>query len=391
VLVRTLTVATMLVLALGTGSQAGSAFAETPGTWQELPNTRMTESRIVCGNKDAPAAPPGCLPRTVPHGGNNILAASIGAWVSGDLDTQRGELVIPRGGGHADWPGNQVLAFRPPDGNKPAEWRLRRDMSMAFPPMPKGPFASTYSDETPASVHSYDCVAYLPSVDRIWSAGGIYWSPPGNSDRATFWWNPSDASWARKADRPGGYGCASVWDPRGERVLIRLSGEFVAYAPKIDAYTKLFGQQGGTMSASSSLALDPAGRKIYRLASPAKTPNIRMIDLEALDAKEQILATEGGVGIESLAGVGLRVHAGRVIGMGKTEDGKHGALHILDPANCGRTTQPKCRWERHVPPDDVHPPPPVAQGVWKRFFEWGGRFYYVNHGNQNVWVFTPAR
>jgi hypothetical protein len=172
VLVRTLTVATMLVLALGTGSQAGSAFAETPGTWQELPNTRMAESRIVCGNKDAPAAPPGCLPRTVPHGGNNILAASIGAWVSGDLDAQRGELVIPRGGGHADWPGNQVLAFRPPDGNKPAEWRLRRDMSMAFPPMPKGPFASTYSDETPASVHSYDCVAYLPSVDRIWSAGG---------------------------------------------------------------------------------------------------------------------------------------------------------------------------------------------------------------------------
>jgi hypothetical protein len=43
-----------------------------------------------------------------------------------------------------------------------------------------------------------------------------------------------------------------------------------------------------------------------------------------------------------------------------------------------------------VPADEVHPPPPVAQGVWKRFFELGGRFYYVNSAGQNVWVFTPA-
>jgi hypothetical protein len=383
--------AALLVLGLGLGPQDGSAFAETPGTWQELPNTRLIDSPIVCGNKDAPAAPPGCLPRTVPHGGNNILGAAIAAWVSGDLDTQRGELVIPRGGGHGDWPGNQVLAFRPPAGDKPAEWRLRLDMSMAYPPMPGGPFASTYPDGTPASVHSYDCVAYLPTVDRIWSAGGIFWSPPGNSDRATFWWNPVDATWARKADRPGGYGCASVWDPRGERLLVRLAYEFVAYAPKADAYTRLFSQQAGDAATSSSLALDPAGRKIYRIRRLVKSPGIQMIDLGALDEKEQTLATEGGEGIESLGGVGLRFHAGRLIGMGKTAEGKHGAIHVLDPAGCGRASQPKCRWERHVPSDDVHPPAPVSQGVWKRFFEWNGRFYFVNHASQNVWVFTPTR
>jgi hypothetical protein len=388
--IRAAIAAALLVLGLAS-AETGSAHAQTPGSWQELPNTKLIESKIVCGNTGAPAAPPGCLPRGVPHGGNNILGAAIGAWVSGDVDTRRGELVIPRGGGHADWPGNQVLAFRPPDGDKPAEWRLRRDMSMAYPPMPGGSFTSTYPDGTPASVHSYDCVAYLATVDRIWSAGGIFWSPPGNSDRATFWWNPVDATWERKADRPGGYGCASVWDPRDERLLIRLTNEFIAYAPKADRYTRLFTQPAGITSSSSSLALDPAGRKIYRIALPTKSTGIRVIDLGTLDEKEQTLATEGDVGIEALGGVGLRFHAGRLIGVGRTADGKHGALHVLDPTDCGRAGQPKCRWERHVPRDDAHPPAPVSQGVWKRFFEWGGRFYFVNHANQNVWVFTPAR
>ncbi len=381
--------ATFVVVGIALGPLATLAHGD--GAWQELSGTRLTESRIVCGNAGAPAAPPGCLPRGVPRGGNNILGGAVSAWVGGDVDTQRGELVIPRGGGHADWAGNQVLAFRPPAGDKPGEWRLRREMSMAYPPMPNGEFSSTYSDGTPASVHSYDCVAYLPTVDRIWSSGGIYWSPAGKSDRATFWWNPADAEWTRKADRPGGYGCASVWDAHGERLLVRLGNEFVAYTPKSDGYTRLFTQQAGNASTSSSLALDPKSRRIYRLVPAAKSGGLRMIDLEDLGAKEQTLATEGDTGIERLSGVGLRVHGGRLFGMGKTEDGKHGAIHVLDPADCGRSTQAKCRWTRHVPAGDAHPPAPVAQGVWKRFFEWDGRLYYVNSAGQNVWVFSPSR
>ena len=78
-------------------------------------------------------------------------------------------------------------------------------------------------DGSPASVHTYDCEAYLPGVKRVYSGGGIYWSPGASpSPQVAWWWNPANREYERRRVRPGGYACASVWDPVTNRLLLRL-------------------------------------------------------------------------------------------------------------------------------------------------------------------------
>ena len=127
-------------------------------SWTELASTKLNDATLWCGNPGAPA-PPNCLPQSWVGGGNNERLGTIDAWVSGALDTSRGIFVVPRGGGHADWPGNQVLGFQPGTG-----WLLLRNSSVAgtfmgISPNGPGPWDPTYSDGAPASVHSYNAVA----------------------------------------------------------------------------------------------------------------------------------------------------------------------------------------------------------------------------------------
>src|SRR4030095_4155753 len=165
------------------------------GTWKELPGTKLKDAWASWGQ-----------PEHLPQGSVTGASSMITAWNSGALDTKRGLFVMPRGGGHADWAGNQVIAF---DVNALA-WRLLRPPSPNYPRMtasnPGSAYINPYSDGTPASVHTYDAVEYLPTVDRIWSAGGIIWSPGGESvPPKTWWWNPTSTEWEPKVTRPGGY------------------------------------------------------------------------------------------------------------------------------------------------------------------------------------------
>src|SRR6185436_3661753 len=184
------------------------------------PATKFSTSAAVCGNPGAPA-PPACLPSQLPGGGNNQVSSAIDAWVDGDYAASMGLFIIPRGGGDADWAGNQVLAFNPIT----AAWTQLTTHSPNYPATGTGG-VNPYSDGSPAAVHSYGSVAWIPWLSRIWSAGGIYW-PNGNSHPRVWWYAPTQptylTAWTRKADRPGGYGTYATVDPVAQRLLVRIS------------------------------------------------------------------------------------------------------------------------------------------------------------------------
>jgi hypothetical protein len=149
----------------------GPVRAPTPGTWTQYPNTRLDQSVVRGGQPGAPSQPPGCVPPTLPGGGNNQFVSMVNAWVDGDWDEARSRFIIVRGGGHWDWAGNQVIGFDP----FAMAWVHLKDASMAYPPSgsPSSAFTPVYPDGSPASLHTYGCVAYMQGPDTFYSGGGI--------------------------------------------------------------------------------------------------------------------------------------------------------------------------------------------------------------------------
>ena len=358
------------------------AAAPVSAQWAEIPGTRFDQAKRGNGTS---------LLISLPGGGATATpVAIINAWNSAALDTDSGRLLLVRHGGHADTAHNGVFAFD----LATHRWLLLRETSLAYtrmPPAATSGYGPTYADGSPASVHTYDCEAYLPGVKRVYSGGGIYWSPGGSSSPQVVWtWNPANQEYERRQVRPGGYGCATVWDPVSNRLLLRLHREWVEYNPATDRYTTLFtATTGGDSSLQSTLFLDAAGRKVYRIDKKTSgAPSIQMVNLANLAAKEQTLLTEGDTAIEALNGVGGAFVNGRIVAFGRTADGTRGAVYTLIPNGCGLASQPKCRWTRYDPPSGVTPPPPDHRGMWKRAFVRGGLFYVVPFSNQNVWVLT---
>jgi len=343
------------------------AWAQTPGVWEEIPNSSVV-----------PLIPLGC-------GGNDIPAAVITAWVDGDYHPPSKSFVIPRGGGHGDNCFNGGVAFS----TETRTWRRTTDRGqypVMIPSTPDSAFINPYNNE-PQSVHSYGAVATMPN-GKLWTAGGIYWSRPGESDQKTWWYDPTKTTvptaYERKANRPGGYGTYAALDPSDGSILLRISSGFWRYTPTTDSYAKLFDQSfsGG----SSSLALDVTERKVYRINQHSAAPwGIRMIDLNNLAAKEILLATEGDTQIETIYGSGLFFDAGKLIGFGPGPTSATGAMYTLDPRNCGLGGQPACRWTRYVPPSGPNPPRGTPNGIWKKWFKGhDGAYWAIVHGG-NVW------
>jgi len=357
----------LLALISGAARAADPQPLDVPvGTWKELPGTQLKDAWAQWGQ-----------PEHLPQGSLTGASAMINAWISGALDTKRGLFVIPRAGGHADWAGNQVIAF---DVNA-LTWRLLRPLSPNYPPLiasnPRSAYVNPYSDGTPASVHTYDAVEYLPTVDRIWSSGGIYWSPAGESSPSkTWWWNPTSTEWEAKTTRPGGYGTSARWVPSLDRLIVRTSQGLYSYDPATDAYKELF--QSPLPGSPSTMALDDAKRKMYRFVNG----KLATIDLGSPSGKESLGAMTGDTGFSGLTGIGAFFDKGKVMVFGRAADAARGALHVVDPAS--RVAA------RYDPSDDVHPPAPTRQGMWKRFFEARGHYWVITQWNENVWVFNPG-
>lgn len=335
-------------------------------TWELLPNSALT----------------GAMAPQLPFGGESAPAVSLtNAWVSAVLDGQ-GRLILPRNGGHADGAHNGPRAFD----HAANRWALLRADSTAYVPIggtqtqPAANYHDTYSDGTPASVHSYDGMCYLPAPhNKVLSAGGIYWSPGGESAGAKTWeLDLNTIGWTNVTARLGGFSCSMVWDEVGSRVLYVTSGGFYAYSPTTHATTTLF-TQSGYNSEASNLALDAVGRKVYWVPKQTGAPfRYLVIDLNNLALKWQAVTVTGQTQIGANNGLGLIFDNGSLVAYGKNAGNNGGELYTL---LIGTDI-----WVRQA--NSGVPPLPSTTGTWKKFYKHpNGRYHVLT--TTGIWRILP--
>lgn len=117
-----------------------------PGQWYEVPNTRVEDL--------APSPPP-----------EGEIDGIFKGWGGAAYDTARDRLYV-WGGGHANYAGNEVYGFD----MKELYWSRLTD------PSPYPASGVLHADGAPMARHTYDTLAYLPTIDRmIVPGGGGYW------------------------------------------------------------------------------------------------------------------------------------------------------------------------------------------------------------------------
>jgi len=96
-----------------------------------------------------------------------------------------------------------VLPDPPPPGNRTAI----SGPGAAAPTIPSetrgGPCRETYSDDNPASRHTYGGVQYLPNIDRSWNSGGSLWCGSGGASAGIWTFDFQALRWERRAHFPG--------------------------------------------------------------------------------------------------------------------------------------------------------------------------------------------
>lgn len=182
----------------------------------------------------------------------------IFAYSGGWFDDDRLELGV-WGGGHADYPGNEVCTFPLSTG----VWTCGPRSAYA-----QDPTTETTPDGRPSARHTYSCIARVnaPGYDGFFCHGGSLWRL-GWPTAATWFYHRDTATWERLADRPnwGGsdYGKTSlatyaVFDKARNRVLVRARNMCLTFDMRTKAWE--WGAACNDIEKSASAAFDPERR-----------------------------------------------------------------------------------------------------------------------------------
>jgi len=150
-----------------------------PGAWFEIPNTKMSS----------------VVPSPVPPG--NGPNSKVGAWTSFVVDTRTSKVYSVANGGHNDYAGNEVDVLD-----------VERDVPLwrqVLAPTPSSQLTncqSYYSDDRPASRHSYYGVTFNEIDDRIMLFGGAEWCASGAFHTAISSYNIGPNSWSPANTHP---------------------------------------------------------------------------------------------------------------------------------------------------------------------------------------------
>jgi hypothetical protein len=190
--------------------------------WHSLPNTKLAS---VCPTDPTIQGADGCT-------------AVISTWGGAAADTKRNRMIL-WGGGHTDYYGNEVYEL---DVN--AE-RMSRVTDWTTKPVLGG--TEQQADGRPTSRHTYDNLAYLPTVDQMFSFGGALAGNPPVGSNATWWFDASTFTWTRKDPSAGGHPNGgpglnvSVYDPNTQLVFVEDLSNLWSYNSTTNTYTKLGG------------------------------------------------------------------------------------------------------------------------------------------------------
>ena len=233
----------LAVAALVTASSSLRALekpcAISPGTWCEIPGTRMSDVFPV---RDGHPAWGISGPRSV-----------TAAWGGAALDTKRNKLVLT-GGGHADYGGNEVYEFELA-ANK---WKRATEPSR-MRELKEGEFA-VEGGEAPVSSHTYGGLAFVPNIDRVFKFGGSYYKSGNAYDKHAYLYNTENRTWSRRAEAPQRVLTpVADYDPKTETVLVVSATVLLSYNPSSDSWKALLTKDAHEMINAG--AIDHATRR----------------------------------------------------------------------------------------------------------------------------------
>lgn len=202
-------------------SQADSILIDLPAqSWYAAPNTQMRE---VC--------PPYI------YDFSNTCSTVITDWNGGTFDTKRNRMII-WGGGHNSYYQNEIYAF---DLNT-MQWEL---LTKSSPPAAYNstPCIEVLSDGAPNSRHTYDGLAYIEHVDRMFVYGGSL--SCGSGDFSTLTWTFDFATKTWNNMKPSGenpeygYGVITAYDSASKLVYVHDLHNLYTYDFDKNHYTRV--------------------------------------------------------------------------------------------------------------------------------------------------------
>jgi len=323
-----------------------------PG-WYELPNTKL---RPVCATEPSIRGSTGC-------------AAIIDAWNSGVFDTKRNRLIL-WGGGHADYYGNELYALNL------EKFTVERFTEPGLPAAdPKNCVEAIAYDTQPNARHTYDGIAYIAHVDRMFVFGG-YLACEGKNSVGTWTFDFATKSWQRmnpKGPIPAaGPGIVTAYDPETGKVFLHNKIHLYTYDFHTDSYERLSSQPIGADYHLTGV-IDPKRRKFVMIGGRQSW----MYDIASKSSyTPQMLTTTGGDAIVQAPYPGLAYHTptGRIVAW-------HGGdtVYSLD-------LETKV-WTPHI--YHAGPGSPSINGTYKR---WSyspalDAFVVLNNINRNAYLF----
>jgi hypothetical protein len=324
-----------------------------PGEWYQVPNSHL---EAVFPNPSAPGSP------------GSVMAA----WSGGAVDTKRNRLFV-WGGGHGDYGGNELYIFDLASLAWARTWGPTADIP------PAGYQVETYPDGNPASRHTYDGLAYLPTQDKFWTAGGSLWSGSGAGSAGTWTFDPVAFNWERRAQCPYyGVSVFSDYDPVSKKIYHGSDkGLLAEYDPATDIWTTKAEINGLPLGEEAVGAIDPVARVFVILG------NGTLMTYHLETGVVQVRTTQGPQNVVNTRGPGLLYDPvlKKIVGFAGGS-----SVYSLDVATW--------TWEEHpaktaaVP--DGNPDRLIAYGRFN-YFPSQNLYVWVNATNQNVWLYklTP--
>jgi hypothetical protein len=307
--------------------------------WSELPNTKL---RAVL----APA--PAGVPAQSWWNPVQIMQGYSGA----ALDTKRSRLLV-WGGGHADYPGNELYAleFLP----------VPRALRLTDPsPYAMDQTTEALADGRPTSRHTYSGLVFLPDQDALWAYGGSLWRE-GWPSRATWLFSFASGRWERKADAPGsgreGQTLVPIadYDPETRLVVVRGRNFIGSYDPATGRWDRRGGAEHSGSERTGRIATPRRKMYVVGWTRGQKVPGlIRVIDLGSW--KEEKVKTTGDTEMTTVPAPGLDV------------DPERGDLVAwAGGPDLYRLNLSTMVWTRISPSGGARPGPTYWEGTYGRF------------------------
>ena len=264
-------------------------FGQIPSTagWYQIPNTALTS---VCA----------CT-----QGFPNVCAVQgcpgIFDWGGGSFDTKRNRLII-WGGGHNDYFGNELYALSLDSLN------IRRITDPGSTPVTYGyqtcPEAIANGTQ-PNSRHTYDGLAYMEHIDRMFIFGGALACGYGYTGRDTWTFDFATNTWHRMTSSgtlpASNYGVVCDYDPNTRKVFLHDNNAFYSYSFESDSYTKL---ADNNISYHMTSVIDPKRKKFIVFGSGASS-DAYIYDIGGNNYAGSPFVTTGATGILGLQYPGL--------------------------------------------------------------------------------------